>query len=316
MVDQNTRMYEIINDPKILSKYESFDIFTKHFGNYKLIENRNDYTFAIKRKSDFLNKKLFITLDDQMKMIKGKQYKLNNKLKSSMRVNVSKAKLILKDLIQVTLSEPVSDILLKMKDTVKIIVDSYLHNPSIVSSITRICVHDYSTQQHLINVMLYCMGYAHFTGLSKEDIKLYGLIGLMHDVGKIGVPNYLLQAPRKLTGKEMGTIRKHPVISWKILKNTNFDERVRIAACEHHERIDGSGYPEGKTGEKLLEASKVLAIVDVFEALTTWRPYKEPIKPFKALQVIKQDVLTKKLDGPIFQKFAYSVVGMSSQSIN
>lgn len=313
MYDPAHNMYEVINDTKILHKYRSFDIYTKHFSEYKLVKDGEDTTFTQKRMSDFLNKRLFIRMEDRVKLIREKQFRLGFKLKKSMKVDIKIAKRILNELIKVTMSEPKSDILDQMQDTIKVVVNQYLEQPHIVSSLTKVCVHDYSTQQHLINVMLYCMGYAYHNGLNDEEISVYGLIGLMHDIGKISVPDYLLQAKRKLTPKEYKTIKLHPKNGWEILRACDFDARVRIAAHEHHERLDGSGYPDGKTGPDLFEASKVLAIIDMFEAMTTWRPYKKPVKPYVALEAIKNDVKASKLDPVIFKRFAYSIIGMTSQ---
>ncbi len=314
MTGQSLKMYEIINDQNELRKFESVDIFAKCHSGYKLFKAKyNDKNFS-KRESDYLNKRLFITLEDRIKLIREKQYQLNFTLKSSMKVDMVKAKEILTDLMEVSLSEPRSEVLIEMGETVKVIVDEYLKNPNIVTYLAKISVHDYSTQLHLINVMLYCMGYAYFNELGRDDIKLYGLIGLMHDIGKVTIPDYLLQAPRKLTEKEFIKIQKHTKTGWEMLRTCDFDVRVRIGAHEHHERLDGSGYPNGKIGRDLCEISRMLAIVDIFEALTTWRPYKnkEPLKPFNALQVIKQGVLLKKLDSTIFKRFAYSIVGITS----
>lgn len=313
MLDSRSQMFEIINDPKVLTKYSSVDIFTLQHNRFKRVKNREDSHFKSRRKSDFLNRRLFIRLDDRIAMIRKKQYQLSFKLIDSLTVDVAKSKVILSNLINVTLSEPRSEILNGLQQTIKSIVKVYLDDPHIVSSLTKICIHDFTTQQHLINVMLYCMGYAYYNGYDQEEIELYGLIGLMHDIGKIGIPDYLLKAPRKLTPTEWKTIKEHPVRSWEILRKCRFDVRVRVAAQEHHERIDGSGYPDGKTGGDMYEASKVLAIIDVFEALTTWRPYKKPIKPVQALQDMRQEVVNKKLDPHIFKKFAYSIVGMRSQ---
>lgn len=313
MIEDKSQMFEIINDPKVLSKYSSVDIFTLQHNQFKQVKDRNERSFKTRRRSDYLNRRLFIRMEDRIAMIREKQYQLSFKLFDSLKVDVAKSKKILSSIISVTLSEPHSEVLLGLKTTIRKIVNTYLDNPDIVSYLTKICVHDYTTQQHLINVMLYCMGYAYYNGYDKEEIELYGLIGLMHDIGKISIPDYLLKAPRKLSEREWMTIKEHPINSWKILRQCNFDVRVRIAAQEHHERIDGSGYPEGKTGNDMYEASKVLAIIDVFEAMTTWRPYKKPVKPVEALQNIRKEVMKQKLDPYLFKKFAYSIVGMRSQ---
>jgi len=304
-------MYEIINDPKEMRKFESVDIFTKHYGGYKLFRAKNTHKIIGKKSAVYLNKRLFITLEDRVKLIREKQQQLNFHLKSSMKVDMEKAKDILKDIMSVTLAEPRSVILVEMKETVRLIVDEYLKNPNIVSYLAKISVHDYSTQLHLINVMLYAMGYAYYNDLDHSQIKLYGLIGLMHDIGKVSVPDYILQANRRLTEKEYSQVKEHPRVGWGILRDCDFDVTVRAAAREHHERMDGTGYPDGKTGKELCETSRMLAIIDIFEALTTPRPYRPQIKPFNALQVIKQEVISKRLDADIFKKFAYSIVGIA-----
>jgi HD-GYP domain-containing protein (c-di-GMP phosphodiesterase class II) len=93
------------------------------------------------------------------------------------------------------------------------------------------------------------------------------------------------------------------------------DEEILAAVRDHHERLDGSGYPQGKAGESLSEMARVLAVVDVFDALTTSRAYRKAMTPLVALRQIREEVRAHKLDREIFRKFARSVVGMTAKDI-
>jgi putative two-component system response regulator len=91
------------------------------------------------------------------------------------------------------------------------------------------------------------------------------------------------------------------------------DEEILAAVRDHHERLDGSGYPQGKAGESLSEMARVLAVVDVFDALTTSRAYRKAMTPLVALRQIREEVRANRLDRDIFSNFAKSVVGMTSR---
>lgn len=250
---------------------------------------------------------------EKARQVRARMYQLNCHLKRSLKVDMDKSRQILGELIDVTLSEPRTRILYETAPRIQGMVKTFLDNPRVIAYLTRISVHDDATQMHMINVMLYCMGYAFMENRDPEEIKAFGLAGLLHDVGKIFIPDYLLRSRRDLSRNEFGRIRKHPVTAYKMLENTEFDPWVLEAARDHHERMDGSGYPQGKTGDRISDIARVVGVIDIFEALTSWRPYREALKPLEALERIKQDVTAGKLDPDIFYKFAKSVVGMSSQ---
>ena len=307
----NDTMYEIVNNPKKLEKYKPYHVYALVDNEYVIAKEPDkdfDYeALAIDRKGA----RLFISLADRVRLIQEHQFRLHQDLKRSLKVDIPKSKELIKSMVRVTLADPRGKTLWLMKETIDLIVDEYLQNPKVVIQLTHVSVHDYSTQLHLTNAMLLCIGYASYHQFNIERIKLFGLMGLMHDVGKVEIPDYLLQAPRKLTPEEFNKVKMHPTASMKMLKEDLFPEEVQRVALEHHERIDGSGYPYGKRGDDLSEESKVLAIIDMFEALTTWRPYKESYSPIEALKIIKEEVVKGKLDPYIFEKFAYSIIGMT-----
>ncbi len=251
--------------------------------------------------------------ENLMRAVRLRQQMLNCDLKRSMRVDRHKAGKILKNLVRVTLAAPQTLVLIKRAKAIAGIVDEFFEDPCVVTYVTRIAVHDHTTQMHMVNVMLYCMGYAWQNTGDRETIKMYGLAGLLHDVGKIFIPDYLLNAPRDLTPKEKVKIRKHTETGFQLLKPRALDKEILNAVRDHHERLDGSGYPQGKAGNSLSEMARVLAIVDVFDALTTSRAYRKAMKPLVALQQIREEVRSNRLDRDIFSNFAKSVVGMTSR---
>ncbi len=119
--------------------------------------------------------------------------------------------------------------------------------------------------------------------------KLVYLAGLLHDYGKIGVPEHILTKPGRLTGEEMRIMRGHAAMSHEILSNVEFtDELTRIPEIvyQHHERMDGGGYPRGLRGDEISFEGRVLAVCDVFDALTQQRYYREPISHAEAFAYI------------------------------
>ncbi|MGB9856972.1 MAG: HD-GYP domain-containing protein [Dictyoglomaceae bacterium] len=127
-------------------------------------------------------------------------------------------------------------------------------------------------------------------GLPQEKLKSLHMAGLLHDIGKIAVPINILNKPGKLNPTEFELIKKHPEVGYEILKNIEFPYPVADIVLQHHERIDGSGYPKGlKDGEILLEA-RILAVSDVVEAMSSHRPYR----PAFPLETVLKEISEKK----------------------
>ena len=305
-------MYEIGDDPKILSKYSDFDVYYKSHGHFGLYKKKGVSFDSLRVKSGKLPEYLYISRNDRIHSIKEQTKRLNEALKKDLKKDPVRAKSRLSEVVAVTLSEPRVEVLEGMKDTIDIVVEEYLTSPDVLNKLVQVSVKDFTTQLHLTNVMLFCLGYGYYAGFNEEDMRMLGLAGLLHDVGKVDVPDEILIAPRKLTDEEFEMIKLHSRKGWRMLKECDFDDMIPTTALEHHERLDGTGYPERKLAKDLCEFSRVLAVVDVYEALTTWRPYKESMVPLKALNIIKEDVEAGKLDNPIFKEFAHSVIGLTS----
>jgi PAS domain S-box-containing protein len=126
-------------------------------------------------------------------------------------------------------------------------------------------------------------------GFTSDQVDGLRLAGIIHDLGKISVPAEILSKPDKLTELEFELIKLHPQSGYDILKNVDFPWPIARIVLEHHERIDGSGYPKGLKGEDLLPETKVLVVADVVEAIASHRPYRPALGVDKALEEIKKN---------------------------
>lgn len=125
--------------------------------------------------------------------------------------------------------------------------------------------------------------------LSQEQINGLRMAATIHDIGKVSVPSEILSSPRKLTPLEFGLIKTHAQSGYDIIKDIEFPWPIARMIIEHHERMDGSGYPNGLTGDKILLESRILAVADVVEAMATHRPYRPSLGLDKALEEIAQN---------------------------
>ncbi len=137
---------------------------------------------------------------------------------------------------------------------------------------------DTDTGEHIIRMSQYCKVLALALGMDEQHAELLRQAAPMHDVGKIGIPDAVLLKPGKLTDDEFDQMKQHAVIGAQILENSSSPliQLAHVLAIEHHEKWDGTGYPNGLKGNEISLEGRIVAIADVFDALTSKRPYKEP----------------------------------------
>ena len=126
-------------------------------------------------------------------------------------------------------------------------------------------------------------------GLSREQVEGLSMAGIIHDIGKVSIPAEILCSPRRLTALEFNLIKTHAQSGYDILKDIKFSWPIARMVLEHHERMDGSGYPNGLTGNNILLDSRILAVADVVEAMATHRPYRPALGLELALQEITKN---------------------------
>jgi len=153
--------------------------------------------------------------------------------------------------------------------------------------------YDDLTFTHSLNVALICNVFADWLHFTPQDRELATVCGLFHDIGKLAIPENIIKKPSRLTDEEYNVIKTHPVEGYKILKNQDIDPHIKNAALMHHERCDGGGYPLGIKSDKIDRFAKVVAIADVYDAMTAARVYRGPLCPISVIEIFEKEGLQK-----------------------
>ncbi|MBQ4381989.1 MAG: HD-GYP domain-containing protein [Oscillospiraceae bacterium] len=146
---------------------------------------------------------------------------------------------------------------------------------------------DTYTKGHSSRVAEYTELLARELGYDEETIEKYHDIALMHDIGKVGVPDSVLNKPGKLSDEEFGLIRSHTTRGYEVLKNISLMPEIAIGAYAHHERPDGKGYPQGLKGEEIPRVAQIIAVADCFDAMYSNRPYRNRMNFEKVVSIIR-----------------------------
>lgn len=168
---------------------------------------------------------------------------------------------------------------------------------------------DDETYHHSISVAILCNVIGHWMHYSEKDIQNLTLAGMLHDIGKITVPSAIIYKNTRLTPVEYDIVKNHVKEGYKLLLDQDLDNHVLNATLMHHERVDGSGYPNGLKGDQIDEFAQIVAIADVYIAMTNPRAYRRANCPFDAISVLEQDGYTKfspKVLLPFFEGMAIS----------
>ena len=179
---------------------------------------------------------------------------------------------------------------------------SDLHLATIEALALAIDAKDQTAQNHIRRVQVYAAGLARALGMSDNDIQGVKTAALLHDIGKLAVPEHILSKPGPLTQEEFQKIRIHPQVGAEIIGAVPFPYPVAPLILSHHERWDGKGYPAGLKGEEIPLGARILSIVDYFDALTSDRPYHKAMGEEAALALLQQEA-GKALDPAVVEMF-------------
>lgn len=186
-------------------------------------------------------------------------------------------------------------------------IDSVFKNQDALTCMTRIREKDAYLLEHSVNVSVLMTILAKHLRLSKELIHELATGALLHDIGKIKITDDILHKPGKLTPKEMDIMRSHVVYSREILEQAGGLSEVSLdIATNHHERLDGTGYPKAKSADDLSLYSRMIAIVDSYDAMTADRCYKDGMNPIVAFKRLMKDA-NKCFDATLVQKFIQAI---------
>lgn len=180
------------------------------------------------------------------------------------------------------------------------IVKSMLNEVDSITSKTRNPLHlldmmqclrsfDDMTYTHSMNVALICSIFASWLNLPAEEASTLITCGLLHDVGKLKIPAEVISKPEKLTDEEFDLIRSHPRMGFEMLQSKDLDNRIKLAALQHHERFNGSGYPRQLTGPEISNFSSIVSIADVYDAMTSNRVYRKGMCPFTVISTFEKE---------------------------
>lgn len=153
--------------------------------------------------------------------------------------------------------------------------------------------YDDLTFAHSMNVSLICNVFGGWLKMKPEEIDLLTLCGMLHDLGKLKIPDSIIKKPEKLTTDEYQLVKTHTVEGYHILKAQGVNEHIANSALMHHEKCDGSGYPLGLTADRIDTYAKIVGIVDVYDAMTSARIYRGPMCPFRVIELYESEGLQK-----------------------
>jgi putative nucleotidyltransferase with HDIG domain len=179
------------------------------------------------------------------------------------------------------------DTIKSFQNICNVILEELQSNKKALNLLTSVQIFDNYLYNHSFNVMVYSLQLGLYMGLDRKSLELLGLGALLHDIGKLTVPVELLNKPGKLTLEEFELIKTHTTEGYEFLRK-QYDIPIIIAhfAFQHHEKIDGSGYPRGITGKDIHPLAKIMTVADVFDAVTSNRSYRKAMLPHKGLEIL------------------------------
>lgn len=162
------------------------------------------------------------------------------------------------------------------------------------------------TYSHSLNVSLISYTIGQWLSFRQKKLMRLAIAGLLHDIGKIKINRDILNKPGKLTDDEYKEIKKHTIYGFQLLKNQDISHDIKMAVLMHHERYDGSGYPLGVKNNQINNFAKIVAVADIYDALTSDRPYRNKFSPFHVIRQFEQDYFGH-LDTRILMTFLQNI---------
>ena len=175
---------------------------------------------------------------------------------------------------------------------------------NLMTAIKKINYHDKFLFKHSLNVCIFGLAFFNYLRLPEQDAKLFGMGALLHDLGMTRVPPEILCKPESLDEEEMKLIKRHPVLSYHMLKNLTSFPQAPMLMQQHHENGDGSGYPLSLAGSAIHPWARILRVIDSYESVTSGRPWRPPLSPKETLWAMRHEWEQSRIyDRAILQAF-------------
>ena len=186
----------------------------------------------------------------------------------------------------------------------------YAQEPRTKALLDKLGRHSREVLTHGLDVSVLCIRIAHVMGLDDLRVTRLARAALLHDIGKQHVPVEILEKPGKLDAKEWEIIERHPMTGHRMLCDAGLFEEARIV-LHHHERVDGGGYPTGRGGDDIPLESRILAVADAFDAMTSHRPYRAELTPLAAIAELRS-VAGRQVDAACVEALARIVLRVAA----
>lgn len=175
----------------------------------------------------------------------------------------------------------------EVEDCLEPLIQELESNPDVALKLWQIHTSDYYTYEHSVKVCMLSILLSKWMNKPQVFIDEIAKVGLLHDIGKCNIPNEILNKPDTLTSEEFGVMKTHATLGFVLLNNAKVLSRdVLKGVLHHHERYDGTGYPAKLLGKHIPEYARIVSIVDVFDAMTSNRVYREKMNPFRVLEIM------------------------------
>lgn len=192
---------------------------------------------------------------------------------------------------------------LEAKESTDAIVDSIFRNQDALACLTRLRIKDEYLVEHSLNVSILITIFAKHLAFDREDIEQVALGAFLHDIGKVLVPPEILHKPGKLTSPEYEVMKSHVTLGMEVLNESpDLSKIVNEVVQQHHERLDGNGYPQQLNKKDISQFGRMIAIVDSYDAMTAERVYKAGMHPIKAFKILMKDA-PKSYDNTLVEQF-------------
>jgi HD-GYP domain-containing protein (c-di-GMP phosphodiesterase class II) len=203
------------------------------------------------------------------------------------------------------LRAPTKENIQETKETIGELVEMILADDETAGYLTKITSYDYYTYSHSVNVgfLAVSMAKALFRRSDGHDMYELGAGFFLHDIGKVQIDASIVNKPGRLSDAEMNEMRRHPSLGFRVLNEAQqLTEECKTIVLQHHERFDGTGYPKGLRGNEIHLYGRICSIADVYDALTTDRPYRQKMQPYEALILMKNEMINH-FQRDLFEKF-------------